>query len=185
MESRIDRFFRPRDGGAVDLYSARISPSARIADDVDYETLLERLVEFALRAAFARAADEHSWEQEELRRNGLGAVELFHDRRAVWQDRESFEQSATEGCGARGHAAFEETNELDPGLLERLDRDLQERWRARGYHVAGLARDMKQLFAELEADATDRSREAREELLADLLRTDFKAAPARDRPFDA
>jgi hypothetical protein len=153
----------------VDLYSARISPTARIAEDVDYENLLERIAEYTLRAAFAHAIDEHDWEQEELRRKGLGAIELFHNARAVWFDGIEFERLAAEARALKC-PSFETGNELDPALCERIDGDLQARWRRAGYPVTSLAADMRQLFAELEADAMDRSREARASLLSDVLR---------------
>jgi hypothetical protein len=158
---------RPAKVSAVDRYSARISPSACIAEDVEYENLLDRLAEYALRAAFARAADENDWEQDELRRKGLGAVELYHNGRAVWQDPVSFQQCRSEDAGAG--ARFDLGNELDPGLLERLDADLRKRWRACGYMVSSVASNMKKLFDQLQDDAAERSREAREELLAELL----------------
>jgi hypothetical protein len=152
----------------VDLYSARISPSARIAEDVEYHVLLERIAEYTLRAAFAHAIDEHDWEQEELRRRGLRAVELFHNARAVWLDRIEFERLQADARSG-GAPAFETSNELDAGLLERIDRDLQARWRRAGYTVDSLACEMRKLFAQLEADAIDRSREARDHLLTDVL----------------
>ena len=153
----------------MDLFSARISPSACIAESVDYDTLLERITEYTLRAAFAHAADQHDWDQEELRRRGLRALELFHNGRAVWRDRVAYEQSLAEVTLTGDYPRFERVNELDPDLSERLDRDLRERWRLAGYQVPSLALDMKKLFGELEADADDCAREAREALMADLL----------------
>ena len=151
----------------MDRYSARISPSACIAEDVDYEDLLERLAAYALRAAFARVADENDWEQEELRRKGLGAVELYHNGRAVWLDPVSFGQCRSEDAGAG--TRFDSRNELDPDLVERLDGDLRSRWRACGYSIPSVACDMKILFAQLGEDATECSREARKKLLEELL----------------
>jgi hypothetical protein len=153
----------------VDLFSARISPSAPIADSVEYDTLLERIAEYTLRAAFAHATDQHDWDQEELRRNGLRALELFHNGRAVWRDRIAYEQSLAEVTLTGDYPRFERANELDPELCERLDRDLCERWRLAGYLVPSLALDMKKLFCELEADAADCARAAREELMSNLL----------------
>jgi hypothetical protein len=156
---------------AVDLYSARVSPSACIAEDVDYETLLERIAEYTLRAAFARAADQHDCDQENLRLNGLRAIELFHGGRAVWQDRVAFEQLLADAAATGGQGSFERANELDAALVARIDRDLQERWRVGGYLVPSLALDMKRLFSELEADALDSARTAQARLLTDLLRS--------------
>jgi hypothetical protein len=153
----------------VDLFSARISPSACIAESVDYDTLLEEIAEYTLRAAFAHAVDQHDWNQEELRRKGLRALELFHNGRAVWRDRVAFQESLAEVTRSEDLARFDAANELDPELAERIDRDLMERWRMAGYSVPSLALDMKKLFAELEADAADCAREAREELMSNLL----------------
>jgi hypothetical protein len=153
----------------VDLFSARISPSACIAESVDYDTLLEEIAEYTLRAAFAHAVDQHDWNQEELRRKGLRALELFHNGRAVWRDRVAFEESLAEACSG-DQDRFDRCNELDPELSERIDRDLIERWRLAGYLVPSLALDMKRLFAELEADAADCARDAREELMSNLLK---------------
>jgi hypothetical protein len=153
----------------VDLFSARISPSVCIADGVDYDTLLERIAEYTMRAAFAHAVDQHDWDHEELRRKGLRALELFHNGRAVWLDPVGFEESVAEVTRTGDLARFDAANELDPELAEHIDRDLQERWRLAGYLVPSLALDMKRLFSELEADAADCARGAREGLLADLL----------------
>jgi len=153
----------------LDRYSARIPPSASIAEDVSYDALVESLRVYVLRAAFAHAADEHGWEQEELRRHGLRAVELFRNARAVWGDEAGFEglraEEARQGLSER----FERQNELDPQLFHRLERDLRERFRLTGYLVEDLGEEMKVLFEEIEADARDRERDARDELLAELL----------------
>jgi hypothetical protein len=153
----------------VDLYSARVSPSVYIAESVDYDMLLEQIAEYTLRAAFAHGADQHDWDQEELRRKGLRALELFHNGRAVWRDSVAYEQSLAEVTRTGDLQRFDGANELDPDLAERVDRDLLDRWRLAGYLVPSLALDMKKLFAELEADAADCARDAREELMARLL----------------
>jgi hypothetical protein len=154
----------------VDVYSARISPSATVAEGVSYDVLVDRIREYTLHAAFARVADRHDWEQEELRRNGLRALELFHDGSAVWHDAAAFDATRADESRSGGLAAFDERNELDPELEIRLDRDLRERWRIAGYLVASLTGDMKRLFEELETDARDCAEGARAELLAELLR---------------
>jgi hypothetical protein len=164
---------------AVSVYSARVSPSACIAKDVDYDTLLECIAEYTLRAAFARAADQHDCDQESLRLGGLGAIELFHDGRAVWQDRVEFERLLNDAAGDDELGRFERANELNPELLLRLDRDLLERWRVAGYLVPSLALDMKKLFGELEADALDSARAAQHGLLTELLRA---GGPRREKP---
>jgi hypothetical protein len=153
----------------VDFYSARISPSVYIAESVGYDMLLERIAEYTLRAAFAHGVDQHDWDQEELRRRGLRALELFHNGRAVWGDPIAFEESLAEVTQTGDLQRFDGANELDPELAERVDRDLLHRWRLAGYLVPSLALDMKRLFAELEADAADCAQEAREDLIVRLL----------------
>ncbi|MBV8723613.1 MAG: hypothetical protein JO277_15790, partial [Candidatus Eremiobacteraeota bacterium] len=71
-------------------YTARIG-SGSIAEDLSYAKLLERTLEFVLRAAVAKAIDEFAWEQEELRRSGLRAIEFVRDGKAIWWDAEAFE----------------------------------------------------------------------------------------------
>lgn len=150
-------------------YSVRIGESHCIAEGIPYDALLDRIVEFTIRAAVARSADESEWEHDELRRRGLRALQVFRDRRAVWDDRTTFE---TELAAARRQSiddTFEATNELDPALFTQLDCDLRARWRRAGYEVPSLRFDMKALFAELERDAADRAADARESLLDDVL----------------
>lgn len=152
------------------LYSVRIGESHCVAEGIPYDALLDRIVEFTIRAAVARSADEGEWEHEELRRKGLGALQIFRDRRAVWDDRTTFE---TELAAARHQNIgenFQAANELNPALLAGLDRDLRARFRRAGYEVPSLRRDMKPLFAELERDAADRAANARESLLGDVLK---------------
>ena len=71
-------------------YSACIGASA-IAADVSYDELVGGVLEFVLRAAIAVAADQFEWEHEELRRDGLTAIEFFREGKALWWDRECFE----------------------------------------------------------------------------------------------
>jgi hypothetical protein len=151
------------------LYSVRIGESHCIAEGIPYDALLDRIVEFTIRAAVARSADESEWEHEELRRKGLGALQIFCNRRAVWDDRATFETEIAAARRQHVGEKFEATNELNPALLNDLDRDLQMRWRRAGYEVPSLRREMKPLFAELERDAADRVANARESLLGDVL----------------
>lgn len=165
----------PFSDGNRDVYSVRIAPSARVAENVSYEQLLNEIVAYTVRAAFARAFDRHDWEQEEFRRRGLRAIELFHDGRAVWRDRLCFEdlsdESARPGVCSEAAATFEKCNELDPSQFERLDRDLCRRWRDSGYLVQSVALDMKALFDEIEADLRARVEEVREELITEIVQT--------------
>lgn len=151
-------------------YSVRIGESHCVAEGIPYDALLDRIVEFTIRAAVARSVDESEWEHEELRRRGLSALQIFCNQRAVWDDRTTFE---TEIAAARRQDAgetFEATNELNPALLAGLDCDLRTRWRRAGYEVPSLLRDMKPLFEELERDAAERCADARESLLGEILK---------------
>lgn len=159
----------------MDVYSVRIAPSAHVAESVSYEQLLNDIVAYTVRAAFARTFDQHDWEQDELRRKGLRAIELFHNGRAVWYDRPSFEdlrdESVLPGICSEAVATFEKCNELDPDRFARLDRDLCRRWRDSGYLVESLTLDMKGLFDEIETDLRARVDEVREELITEIIQT--------------
>jgi hypothetical protein len=58
-------------------YTARMEESVNIAEDVAYERLSTGILEFTVRAAIARSEDESEWEHEELRRRGLGGIQIF------------------------------------------------------------------------------------------------------------
>ncbi len=150
------------------LYSARIGESHSLGENIAYQVLLLRIVEFTVRAALARCVDESEWEHELLRTKGLEALEIFRDGRAVWSDRPLFEAERAEARRERD-SRFEERNELDPSLYKRLDRDLRVAWRRAGYETPSLLREMKKLFVELESDATDRATGAREGLVVEIL----------------
>ncbi|MBV8196702.1 MAG: hypothetical protein JO263_01085 [Candidatus Eremiobacteraeota bacterium] len=152
------------------LYSACIGESHRIAEDVPYETLLSRIMEFTIRAALAHSIDENDWEQDQLRRNGLRAIGLFRNGKAIWSDCAAFEIELAEARRERVESRFAQTNAADPALYARLDRDLVRRWRLAGYQTPSLANDMKPLFVELERDAAERAEGARESLVGELLR---------------
>lgn len=151
-------------------YSARIGETHCIGVDVPYEALLLRVMAFTVRAAVARSADESDWEHEQLRRNGLGALELFRDHKALWDDTQTFAEELAEarreGVGPR----FQTENELDPAFYDSLDDDLCTRWRRLGYETPSLRGDMKALFLELERDVADRTLHARERMLNEFLR---------------
>jgi len=151
------------------LYSARIGDSYSIGERMQYEALLRRIMEFTIRAAIARSIDESEWEHEELRHKGLGALAILRGGKAIWIDGELYARELAEAKRERD-PRFEQSNELDPVLFERLDCDLRERWRRAGYDVPCLMHDMKKLFTELERDASDRAAGAREDLLAELLK---------------
>ncbi|HEY1881787.1 MAG TPA: hypothetical protein VGG51_01940 [Candidatus Cybelea sp.] len=139
-------------------YSARIGATA-IAADVPYEELAGRVLEFVLQGAIAVAADQFEWEHEELRRDGLTAIEFFREGKALWWDRECFE----------AEQADPERNELDSAFFDRLDRDLRTRLKRAGYEVPSLIACAKPLYAEIAADVADRCAGARESLLVEIL----------------
>lgn len=159
------------------IYSARVGESHCIADRVTYGALLNRIVEFTIRAALARTVDECDWEHDELRRKGIGAIQIFRNGKAVWADSAAFERELAEARREQIEERFRRTNEADPALHQRLDHDLRARWRAAGYESPSLAKDMKKIFAELERDASARAEIARESLAAELLR-ELSAGPS-------
>ncbi len=159
------------------LYAARIGESHRLADGVTYAALLNRIMEFTIRAALARSVDECEWEHDELRRRGLGAIQIFRDGKAIWADSAAFEEELAEARRERIEERFTDANEAAPALYERIDDDLRVRWRAAGYQTPSLATDMKRIFAELEREAAERAEVARDSLVGELLR-ELSAGPS-------
>lgn len=151
-------------------YSVRIC-EACIGTDLSYETLLVTVMEFTVRAAIARSEDESAWEHEELRRNGLCALQLFRDDKAVWDSPQMFADELTEARREECARLFRAQNELDPAFYERLDGDLCARWRRLGYETPSLRSEMKALFCELERDAAERAASAKNHLLADFVKS--------------
>ncbi|HEX4014924.1 MAG TPA: hypothetical protein VHX17_13695 [Candidatus Cybelea sp.] len=139
-------------------YSARIGAMG-VAAGVPYDELVGRILELVLRAAIAVAADQFEWEDEELRRDGLMAIEFFHGGRALWWDAACFGAERPDP----------EQNELDPHFFERLDLDLRRRLKRAGYGVPPLLACSKALYAEIAADVADRCAGARESLLIEIL----------------
>jgi hypothetical protein len=152
-----------------DRYSVRMSESYCIAEDATYDMLLTRLVEFTVRAAVARCVDENEWEHELLRREGLGALQIYHNGKAAWDDAASFEAERAEARRERIASKFDASNELNSDVYVQLDRDLCARWQRAGYQTSSLLHDMKQLFAAIERDASARANDARNGLLDELL----------------
>jgi hypothetical protein len=152
------------------LYSARVGESHFFAERVGYEELVNRIIEFTVRAAVARSIDASDWEQDELRRGGLRALQIFKGAKAVWADAEAFEGALDEARRERIEDRFKQTNSADPEFYERLDHDLIDRWRLAGYRTPSLAYNMKTLFLELERDAADRAETARASLVGEILR---------------
>jgi hypothetical protein len=154
----------------AERYSVRIGESRCIAEDVSYDALLARIVEFTIRSAVARSIDESEWEHEELRRKGLSALQVFRNGKALWDDAAMFETEFAEARREHVGNRFESTNEPDAAFYEKLDRDLRLRWRHAGYETPSLQQNMKRLFKELERDVADRAADARESLLSEVLR---------------
>jgi hypothetical protein len=147
-----------------------MSESYCIAEDATYDTLLRRLVEFTVRAAVARCVDENDWEHELLRREGLRALQIYHNGKAAWDDAVSFEAERAEARREHIASKFDAGNELDSDVYTNLDRDLCARWQRAGYQTPSLLHDMKHLFSAIERDASARANEARNGLLDELLR---------------
>lgn len=160
------------------LYSARVGESHFFAESVGYEELVDRIIELTVRAAVARSCDASDSEQDELRRGGLLAVQIFRGGKAIWADTGAFEGELVEARRERIEARFKRTNAADPELYGRLDRDLVARWRRAGYQTPSLVGDMKRLFLELERDAADRAEGAREALVGEILRETSSKAPS-------
>jgi hypothetical protein len=154
----------------LDCYSVRIGESYCVAENVTYDALLTRIVEFTVQAAVAHSVDENEWEHEQLRRKGLSALQLFRNEKAVWDDRSAFEAERAEARREHIDARFEASNELNVELYQKIDADLKARWCRLGYATPSLLRDMKPLFTELERDACDRAKNARDSLLCELMR---------------
>lgn len=152
-----------------DLYSARIGECKSLAEDIPYEDLVDRIMEFTVRAAMARSRDDADWEQDELRRSGLACLQLFRNGKAIWSDPETFRTERDEAIREQVEDRFNARNELDPELNRRLDRDVRERWRSVGYNVPRVMLCMKELFNELERDLADRANRAMERLMNDVL----------------
>lgn len=150
-------------------YSAWIGEAHCIGVGLSYDALLTKVMEFTMRAAVARSADESDWEHEELRRDGLAALELARNEKALWDNPKLFAEELAEA--QREHVArrFRAQNELDPAFYDGFDRDLCTRWHRLGYKTPSLRDDMKPLFLELERDISDRATDARRRILADFI----------------
>jgi hypothetical protein len=126
-------------------------------------------MEFTMRAAIARSADDSDWEHEQLRKHGIDALQVFRNEKAVWDSVPIFNDELAEARRRGAAEAFQAQNTLDPEFYAQLDRDLRGRWCCLGYHAESLRCDMKALFSELEHDATQRAAEARGRLFADFV----------------
>lgn len=161
-------------GASGPRYSIWIGDFCLLADGT-YNLLLKSIMEFTIRAAIARSIDETEWEHDELCRHGLEALQIFRDGKAVWANQKSFESQLADAA-SHGDETFTQKNVADFELYERLERDLRTRWRSVGYDIPSLRHNMKKLFGELERDARDRARAARDDLLTDVLRPLFEVS---------
>jgi len=150
-------------------YTARMEESISIAEGVPYERLSAGILEFTVHATMARSQDESEWEHEELRRRGLGAIQIFRNGKALWTDRDAFEAELAEARRSSCADRFNASNELDPAFFELLDEDLRRRWRLAGYEVSSLLQNMKLLFSEVESDAQDCVTAARQAFAVEIL----------------
>lgn len=150
-------------------FTARIGHGVSIAEDVTYHELVDSVLEFAVRAAVARANDQSTWEEDELRRRGLMVIEFAKDGKALWWDRDAFDVEHDEAKRERAKELFCSRNEFDGTFLDTLDEDLRKRLRGVGYATASLLANMNELYREIAAEASDRSAQARESLIAEIL----------------
>ena len=151
-------------------YTVRVGDSRCVAENVTYDELLVRIVELTVRGAVSRSVDESEWEDEELRRRGLAALQIFRDDKAVWADPRIFQAELEAARSKHLEGRFEKNNELDPALYDRIDRDLRTRWRLAGYDIPSLRNNMKKLFVQVAKDADSRASGVRAELIDELVR---------------
>jgi hypothetical protein len=150
-------------------YTARIGLGATIAENVSYDDLILRVLEFMLRAAIARANDNIRWEDEELRREGLRRIEFACDGKALWWDRQTFSAERAEACREGVGERFDAENACRSVFLKKLDADLRGRLAEAGYSSPCLITNMKALFSELAVDARQQATEAQELLVQSIL----------------
>jgi hypothetical protein len=152
-------------------YSAGIAGGVMVAQNVTYDELLTRLLDFVLNAPVARAVDDFAWEQEEVLRGGLRSIDFFSGGKSLWWDRDAFD-TEKEGMMRNGTGErFLEKNELDARFLRKLDADLREHLKRAGYITPSLITSMKPLYRDISADLSDRSAQARTALVTEILRS--------------
>lgn len=152
-------------------YTAKIAGGVTIAENVTYDDLVTRILAFILRAAIALSIDNFEWEDEKLRREGLQGIDFFVGDRALWSDRESFDVEK-EGAKRTGcQTQFLSKNDVDIDFLTTLDADLRERLARAGYAADPLITDMKKLYREISDDVKDRSAQAQQALVAEILQS--------------
>lgn len=161
------------------LYTVRIGEQHCFAQAVTYDVMLRLIVERTIRAALARSIDASDWEDERLRREGLEALQVCEGTKALWSDSMPYQDELEASREIYGDESFADKNLSDPDFYKRLDRDLQRLWRAAGYKVASLRKNMKTLFLELEKEAARYAEYARESLVSDIMRVLFLDEPTQ------
>lgn len=152
-------------------YTAKIAGGVTIAENVTYDDLATRVLDFILRAAIAVSIDSFEWEHEKLRREGLQGIDFFAGERALWFEEDNF---AVEKAGAKRtgcQTRFLSKNEFDTAFLTSLDEVLRTRLARAGYASPSLIANMKKLFQEISDDVKDRSAQAQRELVAEILQS--------------
>jgi hypothetical protein len=152
-------------------YTAKIAGGVTIAENVTYDDLATRVLDFILHAAIALSIDSFEWEHEKLRREGLQGIEFFVGERALWLDRESFDVEKENAKKSGYQTQFLSTNEFVDDFLTNLDSDLRERLARAGYAAPSLISDMKKLYREISDDVKDRSAQAQQALVTEILQS--------------
>lgn len=152
-------------------YTAKIAGGVTIAENVTYDELATRMLDFILRAAIALSIDSFEWEHEKLRREGLQGIEFFVGEKALWLDRDCFDIEKESAKRAGYHTRFLARNEFVEGFLATLDSDVRERFARAGYATPPLIADMKKLFREISDDLKDRSAQAQQALVTEILQS--------------
>lgn len=150
-------------------FTARIGHGVSIAEDVTYCELVDRILEFVVRAAIARANDRSSWEEEEVRRQGLQRIEFAKDGKALWCDAGAFAAEEAEANREGASKLFLSRNECGERFLQTLDLDVRTRLRNAGYSTASLLAEMNEIYREIAGDASDRSLQANEALIDEIM----------------
>lgn len=152
-------------------YTAKIAGGITIAENVTYDDLATRVLDFILQAAIALSIDSFEWEHEKLRREGLDGIDFFDGERALWLERDSFEVEKESAKSAGCLTRFLATNELGIDFFTKLDADLRERLARAGYAAEPLITDMKKLFREISDDVRDRTAQAQRALVTEILQS--------------
>jgi hypothetical protein len=152
-------------------YTAKIAGGITIAENVTYDDLVTRVLDFILHAAIALSIDSFEWEHEKLRREGLQGIDFFAGEKALWLDRESFDVEKENAKKSGYQTRFLSTNEFIEKFLANLDADLRERLARAGYAASPLITDMKSLYREISDDVKDRSAQAQQALVSEILQS--------------